>query len=298
MIKCNILFVFMMFSRLIYAMDPETEILDLDEDRSIVLSDESSSPKRPSSLVTMTVETEDGTWECRRVDASSRAIVPAGSEDPSVALTTFVKEAGSAASELGNRLIRNDNEVCVRIDGNSKLVYGSMIMMALLCAVLIAALMYFLSKRSIESNTTNTKHADHTINQLVITKKELGRGSHGTVVFAGRLGVRHVAVKRMLKEYFSEAGREISLLIRCDKHPNVLRYFAMETEGPFLYLALELCEMSLADAIETERKKRKRRDTTVRVTEGVRIIYNLCLSYSYISTPSPPIRYESSCEVS
>ena len=50
----------------------------------------------------------------------------------------------------------------------------------------------------------------------------------------------------------------------------MLRYFAMETEGPFLYLALELCEMSLADAIKTERKKRKRGDTTVRVTEGVR----------------------------
>ena len=164
-----LLCVFMMLSQLIHAMDPETEILDLDEDRSIVIADDTPS-KRPSSLVTMTVETEDGTWECRRVDASSRAIVPAGSEDPSVALTTFVKEAGSAASELGSRLIRNDNEVCVRIDGNSKLVYGSMIMMSVLCAVLIAVLMYFLSKRS-RTNTTNTNNADHTINQLVITKE-------------------------------------------------------------------------------------------------------------------------------
>ena len=102
------------------------------------------------------------------------------------------------------------------------------------------------------------------------------------MVFAGRLGVRHVAVKRMLKEYFSEAGREISLLIRCDKHPNVLRYFAMETEGPFIFLALELCEMSLADAIETQRKKRKRGDTTVRVTEVYELVRGLVSGVKYL----------------
>jgi len=226
----------------------------------------------------MTVETEDGTWECRRVDSTNRAMVSSRSEDPSVALTTFVESAGTAVSELGSRLVRNDNEVCIKIDGNSQLmVTGWFVLTSVLCALLVTTVVYFVTKKSNNNNNNNNNeittnnNGEQTINQLVITQKELGRGSHGTVVFAGRLGVRRVAVKRMLKEYFSEAGREISLLIRCDKHPNVLRYFAMESQGPFLFLALELCEMSLADAIEIERKKKKtiNNNNNIRITKGI-----------------------------
>ena len=77
----------------------------------------------------------------------------------------------------------------------------------------------------------------------------LGYGGHGTVVFKGLLEGRQVAVKRMLKAYHGSADREISLLIESDGHPNVVRYFLKEVRGDFVYLALELCDLSLHDLI-------------------------------------------------
>lgn len=77
----------------------------------------------------------------------------------------------------------------------------------------------------------------------------LGYGGHGTVVFKGLLEGRQVAVKRMLKAYHGSADREISLLIESDGHPNVVRYFLKEVRGDFVYLALELCDLSLHELI-------------------------------------------------
>jgi serine/threonine protein kinase len=77
----------------------------------------------------------------------------------------------------------------------------------------------------------------------------LGYGGHGTVVFKGTLDGRHVAVKRMLKAYHASADREMSLLIQSDGHPNVVRYFLKEVRGDFVYLALELCDLSLHELI-------------------------------------------------
>jgi hypothetical protein len=79
--------------------------------------------------------------------------------------------------------------------------------------------------------------------------KVLGYGGHGTVVYAGSLSGRKVAVKRMLATYAEHAEREIKLLIQSDGHPNLIRYFLKEQSGEFVYLALELCDMSLHDAL-------------------------------------------------
>lgn len=78
----------------------------------------------------------------------------------------------------------------------------------------------------------------------------LGYGGHGTVVYKGLLEGRQVAVKRMLRAYHASADREISLLIESDGHPNVVRYFLKEVRGDFVYLALELCDLSLHDLIQ------------------------------------------------
>jgi serine/threonine-protein kinase/endoribonuclease IRE1 len=72
----------------------------------------------------------------------------------------------------------------------------------------------------------------------------------GTIVFRGSLDKRPVAVKRMLCDYHAAATREIKLLIESDGHPNVVRYFVQESTGSFVYLALELCAMSLHEAME------------------------------------------------
>jgi len=53
----------------------------------------------------------------------------------------------------------------------------------------------------------------------------------------------------MLSQFNRAADREIALLIRSDGHPNVVRYFLREQKGEFVYLALQLCQMSLRDFV-------------------------------------------------
>ncbi|CAM9313075.1 unnamed protein product [Chrysoparadoxa australica] len=84
---------------------------------------------------------------------------------------------------------------------------------------------------------------------LSVSDVVLGYGSHGTVVYRGFLEGRPVAVKRMLKAFHARADREISLLIESDGHPNVVRYFVREEAGEFVYLALQLCQLSLHSAM-------------------------------------------------
>jgi serine/threonine-protein kinase/endoribonuclease IRE1 len=97
------------------------------------------------------------------------------------------------------------------------------------------------------SSNTTSPHVIDASDQV------LGYGGQGTVVYKGMLDGRNVAVKRMLKAYHASADREISLLIESDGHPNVVRYFLKEVRGDFVYLALELCNMSLHDLIGTLR---------------------------------------------
>lgn len=55
--------------------------------------------------------------------------------------------------------------------------------------------------------------------------QQLGTGSNGTIVFAGRFDGRDVAVKRMLVQFYDIASQETKLLRESDDHPN----------GGFLY---------------------------------------------------------------
>ncbi|KAH9989239.1 hypothetical protein F4779DRAFT_266024 [Xylariaceae sp. FL0662B] len=80
--------------------------------------------------------------------------------------------------------------------------------------------------------------------------EQLGMGSNGTVVFAGKFHGRDVAVKRMLTQFWDIASQETQLLLESDHHPNVIRYFAMSKNDNFLYIALELCQASLSDIVE------------------------------------------------
>eukprot|EP00538_Stauroneis_constricta_P006018 CAMPEP_0119572202 /NCGR_PEP_ID=MMETSP1352-20130426/44505_1 /TAXON_ID=265584 /ORGANISM="Stauroneis constricta, Strain CCMP1120" /LENGTH=1824 /DNA_ID=CAMNT_0007621887 /DNA_START=124 /DNA_END=5598 /DNA_ORIENTATION=- len=98
---------------------------------------------------------------------------------------------------------------------------------------------------------------------IQVSDDVLGFGGQGTVVYRGMLEGRNVAVKRMLKAYIASADREISLLIESDGHPNVVRYFLKEVRGDFVYLALELCDLSLHDLIATLRNSMLEGDTTI-----------------------------------
>ncbi|KAL7422169.1 bifunctional endoribonuclease/protein kinase ire1 [Cryptotrichosporon argae] len=87
--------------------------------------------------------------------------------------------------------------------------------------------------------------------RLVISDKAIGFGSHGTVVLKGTWGGRPVAVKRLLSDFVRLASQEVKLLQASDDHPNVIRYYCQERRDNFLYIALDLCDASLADLIES-----------------------------------------------
>ena len=89
------------------------------------------------------------------------------------------------------------------------------------------------------------------IGKIAFDSKEIiGKGSAGTCVYKGWFeGTTAIAVKRIITEHFTLAQREIDLL-RQLHHPNVVRYFATESDSSFKYIAIELAEFSLADLIE------------------------------------------------
>lgn len=100
-------------------------------------------------------------------------------------------------------------------------------------------------------------------NLIQVSNEILGYGGHGTVVYQGKLlDGRKVAVKRMLRAYNASADREISLLIESDGHPNVVRYFLKEVRGDFIYLALELCDLSLAELIYAMAGRKEQEEPT------------------------------------
>ena len=120
---------------------------------------------------------------------------------------------------------------------------------------------------------------------IQLSDEVLGYGGHGTIVYKGVVDKRQVAVKRLLKIYASSADREISLLIESDGHPNVVRYFLKEIRGDFVYLALELCDMSLNDlivclgklrtSIKTDDFESATRSLLYQIASGVRHIHSL-----------------------
>jgi hypothetical protein len=103
---------------------------------------------------------------------------------------------------------------------------------------------------------------------IQLSDEILGFGGHGTIVYKGVLDKRQVAVKRLLNMYHASADREIELLIESDGHPNVVRYFLKEMRGDFVYLALELCDLSLNDLIVSLSKLRNIRKENFQFTIG------------------------------
>ena len=78
----------------------------------------------------------------------------------------------------------------------------------------------------------------------------LGRGCEGTFVFKGTFDNRTVAVKRLLSACFDVADKEVEILRESDHHPNVIRYYCMEKDRQFRYIALEYCSATLQDYVE------------------------------------------------
>ncbi|XP_062101550.1 serine/threonine-protein kinase/endoribonuclease IRE1b-like [Humulus lupulus] len=87
------------------------------------------------------------------------------------------------------------------------------------------------------------------IGKLVVSSKEIAKGSNGTVVLEGIYDSRSVAVKRLVRTHHDVALKEIQNLIASDQHPNVVRWYGVEYDQDFVYLSLERCICSLNDLI-------------------------------------------------
>ncbi|KAJ2025119.1 bifunctional endoribonuclease/protein kinase ire1, partial [Coemansia sp. S85] len=106
---------------------------------------------------------------------------------------------------------------------------------------------------SIERMLTTSPRASQSrsvrLETIKMSDQVLGYGSHGTVVYRGEFQGRAVAVKRLLMDFYDVAEHEVKVLQDSDSHPNVIRYYCTEQVGHFMFIALELCSGSLADAI-------------------------------------------------
>lgn len=97
----------------------------------------------------------------------------------------------------------------------------------------------------------------------------------------GTWGGRPVAVKRLLSDFTRLASQEVKLLQASDDHPNVIRYYCQEKRDNFLYIALDLCQASLADLIESPEKHREladqldRKRALMEVTKGLKHLHGM-----------------------
>lgn len=105
----------------------------------------------------------------------------------------------------------------------------------------------------------------------------LGKGCEGTFVYRGEFDSRQVAVKRLLPECFTFADREVALLRESDAHPNVIRYYCMEQDRLFRYIALELCQATLSEYVQgkCDRSLIKPLDILKQATSGLGHLHSL-----------------------
>ena len=87
------------------------------------------------------------------------------------------------------------------------------------------------------------------IGRMVVTSKEIAKGSNGTIVLEGNYEGRSVAVKRLVRTHHDVAVKEIQNLIASDQHPNIVRWHGVEYDQDFVYICLERCTCSLFDLI-------------------------------------------------
>ncbi|KZV40844.1 hypothetical protein F511_29196, partial [Dorcoceras hygrometricum] len=87
------------------------------------------------------------------------------------------------------------------------------------------------------------------IGKLIVSNKEIAKGSNGTVVLEGNYDGRPVAVKRLVRTHHDVAVKEIQNLIASDQHPNIVRWYGVEYDLDFVYLSLERCTCSLHELV-------------------------------------------------
>lgn len=131
--------------------------------------------------------------------------------------------------------------------------------------------------------TTNRTHPPLAIGNLHVDEIILGYGSSGTIVYKGTLDGRTVAIKRMLREYFDIASKEIKMLQSSDEHPNVVRYYTHAKDENFIYLALSYCSMNLDQFLQSKlSKKSKKIQKTTKIIFTKQMLFDVVHGLSHI----------------
>ncbi|KAJ8538201.1 hypothetical protein K7X08_014741 [Anisodus acutangulus] len=102
-----------------------------------------------------------------------------------------------------------------------------------------------------EKNKKNSHNDDTEIGKLLVSNTEIAKGSNGTIVLEGIYDGRPVAVKRLVQTHHEVALKEIQYLIASDQHPNIVRWYGVQYDQDFVYLALERCTCSLYELISS-----------------------------------------------
>ena len=110
--------------------------------------------------------------------------------------------------------------------------------------------------------------------------KQLGTGSHGTTVYRGKFSQREIAIKKVLKDYAKLVEEEISIMLKIDQHPNILRYFAKESDENFIYIGTELCECTLSTLVTDTSWSGKMKIPNIlrQTTKGLRQLHEMNIS--------------------
>ena len=76
------------------------------------------------------------------------------------------------------------------------------------------------------------------------------------------------------------AKNEWTLLITCDRHPNVIRYFCKEERKNYIYIALELCDATLKQYVTEKFWKERIKPVTVleEITKGLNFLHSMGIS--------------------
>lgn len=171
------------------------------------------------------------------------------SQTPRNLLTQFIPK-----QEDKTRVIPNISPEVPKLDPNNNYMEALRTIITFLTGVIMIALIIYLNSRNWKSSkkqVTKTNQNSVIVGKIEFDTKEIiGRGCSGTCVYKGLFeNKQKVAVKRVVADHFVLANREIELL-RSLQHPNLIRYFATESDEMFRYIAIELAEFTLADYVE------------------------------------------------
>ncbi|EKE40083.1 hypothetical protein ENUP19_0275G0018 [Entamoeba nuttalli] len=128
------------------------------------------------------------------------------------------------------------------------------VVLGLIVVVMIVYINYIqkgINSSSLSVHMTPTKYIPKDMNyigeQFSCSKKVLGHGSLGTIVFEGTANGRKVAVKRMVKEFYTFADNEMKIINMTDEKPHLVRYYGSFEDDNFVYLAITFCPYTLDD---------------------------------------------------